>query len=531
MLSLFKSNHALTTSVSQSTVSATQASLITGNQYLSEQTDGVQKVLDEMERRNNLFYVLGRWIGKLIGTVKEDEPSYTAPSSVKVKREKAPRQVVVPTANVSVPFQGVYQNLFPQDTLRVLYMELDPGVDDGAALMQLLAARANNERLENGKKLEIVGIVPCVGNAVLSQTELNTMQFLTLTDNEDIKVYPGATAPLAIANNQTAINEMNAGINATHFYGHDGESDVGGWPKVTMSLQSQSGYKFAAEQIHHATPETAITLVSTASLTELSKTLTELENLDAENGLPPGSFAKNINAISIMGGCISKSVGCNAPFNVPDNQKNSEANFFFDTPATQNVFAICQKYSIPILLAPLDLTQQPGLLWGRQQDAQLNQANNVPSSQFARVTSVVPYLDAPCFPNGTYPMHDLQAMTDLLYPEFYNVTRLAFDIGNVGQMTVNNTVSDAQKNVYVLTMPEDKQAEFYQKVLPAYKNFSPQSEKGLSPLELALLLSGGAAVCGLGAFAAVKTVKTCKKKPEYDEEKQDLLKDQSNRVN
>ncbi len=536
MLSFFTNNKALATTITPPTAAATAAVVSIGDKRNthSEQTDGVQKILAEMERRNDPFYVLGRWIGKLIGTVNDDQPSFTAASVTKVKREKAPRQIAPPQANVSVSFQDVYQNLFPQDTLRVLYMELDPGVDDGAALMQLLATRANGSRLENGKGLEVVGIVPCVGNAILPQTLLNTMQFLTLTDNEDIKVYPGAIAPLAIANNQTDIQEMNTGINATHFYGYDGESDVGGWPKVTMSPESKRGYKFAAEQIYKATPETAITLVSTSALTELSKTLTELEKMDSEQHLPPGSFAKNINAISIMGGCISQTAGCNAPFNVSDNEKNSEANFYFDTPAAQNVFAVCQKYGISILLAPLDLTQQPGLLWGKQQDATLNQANNPPSSQMARATGVVPYLDVPCFPNGTYPMHDLQAMTDLLYPEFYNVTRFAFNIGNVGQMTVNNTASDAEKNVYVLSMPLEKQAEFYQKVLPVYKNFSPKS-KGLSALELALLISAGTAVCSLTAFTAVKTAQSCKKEPVYDEEDQRLEEDNiqspNNRVN
>ena len=395
------------------------------SQDASQKRDPVQTVLSVMAQRNQLGYGIGYSLRGLLGT--DSEP---------VKRS-----IEVNAANDTVPLTDVYEDLFPQETLNVLYIELDPGVDDTAALIQLLAAAKNTP-----KRINIVGIVPCVGNAILPQTEQNTMQILELTGSQNIPVYPGAVAPLAIEQNQTAINAMNQAINATHFYGYDGEEDVGGWPPVTMKLQTTPGYQYAANLISTASTDAPLTLVSTSALTELSKTLSLLESLDVQKGVLPGTFVQKINAISIMGGCVNPAqVNCNAPFNVPDNQKNSEANFYFDSPAAANVFAICQKYAIPILLAPLDLTQLPGILWTKKQVQMVNQTGNAVGMQMARVTNVVPYIDALHFPNGTYPMHDLQAVTPLLVPECYNVTRLSVTIGDVGQMIINPNASESQK--------------------------------------------------------------------------------------
>lgn len=450
---------------SHTTVATSQSSLWSEE----EEFDPLQRVIEEMNRRATTPFGFGVGIGRAIGTHSDqasDDPLSIEKILKNVKREGVKKRA----PSVTAPFSKYYSQLFPQHTLRVLYLELDPGVDDGAALLQLLAVW-KSPSTDGKKKIEIVGIVPCVGNAILSQTEKNTLQFLELTESQDIKVYPGAIAPLAIENNQTAIKEMNKQINATHFYGYDGEEDVGGWPKITMDLQKIPGYKFAATMISNSSSEAPLTLVSTSALTELSKTLIELERLDEIKDLPPGSFAKNINAISIMGGCINPKVGCNAPFNVPDYQKISEANFYFDSPAAQIVFTMCQKYGIPILLAPLDLTQQADLLWTKKQVNQLRQINNPTSNQMAKVTNVIPYIDALHFPNGTYPMHDLQAVTSFLYPDFYNATKVAAQIGDIGQITIDPHAKEEQKNVYVLQMPVEKQSEFYSTVLPEYHNF------------------------------------------------------------
>ncbi len=406
------------------------------------------------------------------------------------------------------PFLPVYEKLFSQENIRVLYVELDPGVDDAAALVQLVAASRGDSNPVISKKVIIEGVVPCVGNAILSQTEVNARQLLELTNSRNVQVYPGAVAPLAIENNTQAIEEMAKGINATHFYGHNGLSDVDGMPKVNMPMQVQRGYQFAADRIAHASPENPITLISTSALTELSKTLEALIARDAEMGFAPGSFAKNIKAISIMGGCIDQKAGCNAPFNVPDSQKNSEANFYFDSDAAKKVFEICYTYNIPILLAPLDLTQQPGLLWGPEQTERLRSLNNPVASQMAKVFAVVPYLDAPCFPNGTYPMHDLFATVPILRPDMLAFTRMAAKIGDVGQIIEDKLAPLEKRNVFVMSMPKQNQSHFYEPYLSQYERFNNGSS--LSTILGTTISAAGAAILGLGG-GLICCRKRCKK--------------------
>lgn len=443
---------------------------------------------------------LGRGLGVLLRKVFWDDDKVTH------KRRSDFKAAALPKA---VPFQEIYAKLFPQSTIRLVYAELDPGVDDGAALLQLLAASLS-KILQ--KKVEILGVVPCVGNAVLSQTELNTRQFLELTKRHDIPVYPGALSPLAIENNSEAILEMEIGINKTEFYGGDGEEDVGGWPKVTIPLHKTRGYIFSANTIAKASPETAVTLLSTSALTELSKTLDELVALEKKNNLPPGTYAKNINVISIMGGCIDpEHTECNAPFN--ETKKISEANLFFDSDAARKVFEYCQLYNVPILLAPLDLTQQPGLAWTEVQDGILIEINNSVSSQWARVTGVVPHIDAKHFPNGTYPMHDLFAAAPLLKPRFFYVIQTAIKIGSVGQTLIDPHAKN--KNVYILTMPEDMQPHFYKEILKEFANFDcPVDKKCPNYLPLYIGLAVFATVITFIAVWVFRSNDYCRSSPE-----------------
>jgi purine nucleosidase len=435
------------------------------NLIISEAVEGFREnaqkssqINEEIKRHAKSIYGLGVGQGKMIDT------GNNAIQPLNIKK------LFIEEAQ-SEPFIGHFDKLFPQDTIRILYLELDPGVDDGSALLQLLAA-TKGEANERGKKFEILGIIPCVGNAVLNQTKLNTLQFLELADSTGIKVYSGAVAPLAIEKNQTAIDEMNQAINATHFYGHDGEQDVGGWPNVTMKIEKTPGYQYAASQILDASPQTPLTLISTSSLTELSKTFTQLEKMEKEKGVSPGSFARNINAISIMGGCLNPPFGCNAPFNLPPNQKTSEANFYFDSPATQHVFTVCRQYNIPILLASLDLTQQPELLWRKRQVDQLKRIPNRVAAQMAQITNIIPYIDKLNFPNGTWPNHDLQSAACLIKPHPYSVTRMAVNISSIGELLIDEQAPEEEKNVYFLSMAPEKQHGFFESLLNQYKNFN-----------------------------------------------------------
>lgn len=456
----------------------------------------VQRVQEEMQRRNNLGYGLGIALGKLFGTGEKSA------------------SVVNNTS-----FATVSAKLFPQKNLNVFCLT-DPGVDDAMALMQFSAATQKSHRLPIGKSVTIGGVIPCVGNAVSSQTEQNTRELLELVNGTSVGVFPGARCPLAIENNTAAILKMAQEINATHFYGRDGLADVGGWPNTTMGVSPTVGYKKLSEAILQASSDKPITVVSMAALTELSKTLDDLMSID-----PSGSFVQNIAAIVIRGGCVDNSIaGCNAPDDVPDDQKNSEMSFNFDVPAAANVFAICQLYAIPVVLLPLDLTQQPGLLWTKKQVSTLKKIPNPVAAQLAKVTDVIPYLFARHFPSATYPQHDHIAAGALMLPDFFTCSQEAVSIGDVGQVLINQTVSDSQKNVYILSMSEEAQGKYFDAMLAELDAFTFHPTMPLSTL-LEIVIPAGVGGLALIVFMTVCIVRSRKKRLQEKNENTRLLRE------
>ncbi|MBS0638187.1 MAG: nucleoside hydrolase [Verrucomicrobia bacterium] len=305
-------------------------------------------------------------------------------------------------------------------------------------------------------------------------------------------------------NDTQAIEQLEKQINATHRYGHDGLEDVGGWPQATAAIQNMPGHEKIALSVLRATPATAVTLVSTAGLTDLAQALELLVHFD-----PDGHFVQNINAIIIRGGCMTPGLECNAPPFKPDDKKDSELSFFFDPPSAQTVFSICQQYQIPIVLLPLALTQQPGLLWTKKQVETLEAINNDVAAQMAKITKVIPYLDARHFPAGTYPMHDLFAAAALLRPEFFIANRTSVSIGPLGQI-VTDSSADVQ-NVYVLSMPQEQQSAFYDTILKEYDNFNCTGEASaegcIPPNVWELYLKIGIPVCvGVGGIILLLTI-------------------------
>ncbi len=77
-------------------------------------------------------------------------------------------------------------------------------------------------------------------------------------------------------------------------------------------------------------------------------------------------------------------------------------------------------------------------------------------------------------------MHDAFSGYALTHPEFFQYTRYSFSVGNLGQLIINETATDDQKNVYVLSIPQDRQEKFWPTVLPEYKNFKFKNASGES---------------------------------------------------
>ena len=274
------------------------------------------------------------------------------------------------------PLSLLMDEIFGKDkTIKVIFAELDPGVDDTVAAAILLAKTM--EKKSTGRRFEILGFVPTAGNAVLKDTAQNIGCILELAGREDIPLYPGAPAPLFALCNESAIKEVEKDINGFPFYGPHG------WPEsaqreticpgYTARLQSRLGYQFIADSVEHA--DSPLILFSTSAVTVLSKALSELVWRAKLKGIDPRNFTKNIGAIFAMGGVIDIKFA-NAPFNWPhcnssfaippsDPCQNSEANFFWDSLATKTFFEISNELEIKIILATLDLTEQDKLLWGQ----------------------------------------------------------------------------------------------------------------------------------------------------------------------
>lgn len=355
-----------------------------------------------------------------------------------------------------------------------LVFNSDNGVDDSLAQLLILSQTAIAD------EITLAGIVATVGNAILGQTEINVRRILELVQQKNIPVYPGAITPLGLEKN---VSQIDAAINATHFYGHDGLSDqpLKSWPIINIPLQNKKGYEFMAELIFNASAENAIRLISTAALTEVYKTLIACQKLCEIAKLPPGCFAKNL-VIVAMGGVIDPASGANAPFDWPDYNnktctpkrppcKDAEANFYWDTPATQGVFDISSKYGIKIQLITLDLTQKPGLLWTKAEVKGLRSINNRVASQIANVTDVVPWLDAKHFLNGTFPWHDGLTAAWLLWKELFIKKEVAIKIGSHGE-TLINTDPRAKANVELISILPEKMALCMQRVVSLFNNFN-----------------------------------------------------------
>ncbi|MBS0635158.1 MAG: nucleoside hydrolase, partial [Verrucomicrobia bacterium] len=309
---------------------------------------------------------------------------------------------------------------------------------------------------QKGKAINVVATVANVGFVVQSQAALNMVRISALTHNTSIPLYNGA-------------GNLTNKIVPPNYYGKDGLEDVEGWTNQTGPIDSTPGYIAMANLIVKATPENPITFLITSPLTEVAKAFSYLLQTD-----PTGSFAQNINALIIRGGCIypdaNNTFGCNAPYNVLDKSKNSEINFYSDVEAIQNVTDFCNEHNIPRVLLPLGLTQVA--LWTKEQQKELETINNSVAKKLAEVLKIVPAPDARRFPADTYPLHDFFAAVAVARPDLFEAIKVAITIGDVGQILINETASDEQKLVYLLSLPEDVQATFFESVLPELNKFT-----------------------------------------------------------
>ncbi|MCE5293820.1 MAG: nucleoside hydrolase [Chlamydiales bacterium] len=358
--------------------------------------------------------------------------------------------------NTTVPYTTYWPQIHSQKSLQLVH-NTDAVQDDFAARVFLEAHTIPLQTLFQGKKLNIIASVANVGFVSTSQAVVNMQKISTLTTNTQIPLFSGE------------VNITNP-IIPPNYYGKDGFEGVSGFNNTAKPVESTPGYVMMANLILQATQKFPVTLLITSPASELAKTFEMILET-----APNFDFAGKLEAVYIRGGCLypdaTNIYGCNAPYNVPDSAKDSEINFYSDPEAIAYVTKVLQEHEIPLILLPLGTTQS--VLWTKANVKELQQINNAVALQLAKVLDIVPYPDARRYPADTYALHDLLAALAVTRPDLFDAMKIAItSIGDHGQFLVNETATDEQKLVYLLSIPDEKQAAFFESIIPELKKFT-----------------------------------------------------------
>lgn len=458
----------------------------------------INEVAQEMNRRaTNLGYGLGVALGRATGTRKKrSQVDILAPNfqDSESQPDQAPRQIQPstaprahnrdpstsplprsngmptpsPKANEAESYLDAYRQIFPHDAIRVIYAGLDVGVEDLLALTQTLIAQIKSDLGELPKKISLEGIIPTVGSVSKEQSITNTLRLLAFTSTQDIKVFSGAAAPLALEGNEAALAEMNQWIQQAAIYGADGLQNLSlPTPESKIALQATEGFKFIAETVASSPKEKAIALVSTSALTTIAKAFREIERIELDRGLPTGTLFRNIAALSLAEGYYRPEIIPNTTLAI--FQKNS--NFNFDPEAAQIVFSLSQRYQVPIVFAPLSLTEQREVSWSPVLTSFLK-TYATSHNDLARFTAAI-LADFTNSNRSYYTMPAFQAVLNIMYPEEYSApVRTALQILGQGETQEVANASDTIKNVYVLNLPRFNRVTLLKNSLSGYEVFS-----------------------------------------------------------
>ena len=132
-----------------------------------------------------------------------------------------------------------------------IIIDTDPGQDDAAAIMLALASPED---------LEVLGICAVAGNVPLALTSRNVRIICELSGRRDMKVYEGASAPIA-----------RPLVTAEHVHGKTG-LDGTELAEPTMGIQSQHAVDFIIETLRRE-PAGTVTLCTLGPLTNIGLAL------------------------------------------------------------------------------------------------------------------------------------------------------------------------------------------------------------------------------------------------------------------
>ena len=138
----------------------------------------------------------------------------------------------------------------------------DPGQDEAAAIMMMLAAP---------ESFEILGLVATAGNIGLDHTVVNALKILELADRADIPVFAGCPRPI-----------RRKLVIADHVHGPTG-LDGHDLPPPAAKPRKQHGVDFIVETLRAAQPG-EVHIVSLSPMTNLALALVQAPDIAARIG-------------------------------------------------------------------------------------------------------------------------------------------------------------------------------------------------------------------------------------------------------
>lgn len=278
--------------------------------------------------------------------------------------------------------------------MRKIWIDCDPGIDDGAALIFLAA---------NKEKFEILGISTVAGNQTIekvTENALNLIAFLHL----DIPVVKGARKPLQ--------SEL---VTRADIHGESGLGKIN-LPKGNRKLEEGPAVEYIYRRIMELPEEEKITYLSLGPLTNLAVLLQSYPQVK-----------ERLEEIIFMGGAAwGGNVTAAAEFNV-----------YTDPEAA----SIVLNTGIPTVMCGLDVTKKCGLTRG--QIAKLCQGGGTYGKLCGELMGQM--IDVPVYQvQPVIPIHDAVPFMYMLHPEIFGGEKLPVEVDCSAGIGRGQTICDCR---------------------------------------------------------------------------------------
>lgn len=275
-----------------------------------------------------------------------------------------------------------------------IIIDTDPGQDDAAAIMLALGSP---------DEIEVLGLCAVAGNVPLKLTSRNVRIVCELCGRPDLKVYEGASAPLA-----------RPLVTAEHVHGKTG-LDGPVLPEPAMAVQPQPAVDFIVETLMRE-PSGTVTLCTLGPLTNIALALRK-----------EPAIAGRVKRLVMMGGGF---------FEGGNITPAAEFNIYVDPEAAAEVFAA----GMPITMMPLDLTHR--LITRSDRVEALRALGTPPAIALVEMLEFFERFDVEKYGSDGGPLHDPSVIAWLLKPELFEGRECNVEIETQSPLTLGMTVVD-----------------------------------------------------------------------------------------